>query len=555
MTLRPSSAVGVAILLTSRLTLAQGAAAPSDAARLGDRLSRLHLFDEAAAEYKKAFATSPSASLLRKLADSQRAAGDLAGASDAYERLAAMPDASKDDRQAADKGMRAVSAESGLVAVRCEVQRARILVDGRLVGETPLAGPLRVAIGKHQVRAESDGYVAFTATVDVTIGATVAVDAVLRPMATTGTVQITEAKQRAIALAIDGRVVGQTPYTADLPPGKHVFSLADPKIASRPVEAEIALGSRSAVVLEGKALVGTLQLHVQPSTARLSVDRGAPSAVPQSMELPVGVHQLQAWAPGYRSVMDSVNVSGDATNTWMIKLVPERAQDRIDPTLAAKETPIDSSGGHFDLDFTGMIPLTAGAQTCPSDGTRHTCTDGDAFGGGALLRGGYNFDPISLDFTGVFSGATTSNGVDYAGGGSASDPAEARVANQQSFRTVEVGGIIGAGGSISSRGSFFRATAGASGGLSIRSVTFLREATGGISESSSSSDVLFAPAAILHGGIMLGSTPGTKFSLGVLMMIEALSYQSEPTATARSYQVLDGVKVQVGPSIGMRWGN
>lgn len=537
----------LAIVLLSPGALAQNVT-------LGDRLQRLHLFEEAANEYQKAMTAAPSAATLRKLAEAHRGAGDAAAASDAYERLAAMPDASKDDRAAADKGLRRLQAETGLLTVKSEVAQARVLVDGRPVGTTPLAAALRLSSGKHAVRVEREGFVAFATSVDVAAGGAVTVDAPLRSAVTTGVVQVSEARQRAITLAIDGREVGKTPYLAELAPGKHHFALVDPKISAVPVDVDVAIGSRSSVVLESKALVGTLRLHVEPKTARLSIDRAAPIAIPAEIELPVGAHQFQSWAPGYRPVMETVNVSGDSTNTWILTLVRERAQDRVEPALATSEPSPVYAGGHFDLDFTGMIPLTSGADTCPPATTSRNCADGDAFGGGVLLRGGYNFDPISLDFTGLFNGATTSNSVNYGGNGAASDPPETRVANLQRYRTVEYGGIIGAGGSITSRGTFFRATAGASLGLAIRGVTFKREVTGGIVDASSSSDVLFAPAAILHGGLMLGSSPGTKLTLGVMMTIEALTYASDPTPTARSYSVLGGAKVQFGPTLGIRWG-
>ncbi len=65
----------------------------------------------------------------------------------------------------------------GALEVECNVDGAWILVDGRPAGETPLAAPLFVDVGEHQIVVQKKGWSSFMSTVSVPGGKTVAIEA------------------------------------------------------------------------------------------------------------------------------------------------------------------------------------------------------------------------------------------------------------------------------------------------------------------------------------------------------------------------------------------
>lgn len=79
---------------------------------------------------------------------------------------------------------RLVTAEAELVPLSATVRvegpsGARILSDGRLIGEAPLSDPLELAAGRHRLMVVSDGYYAYSAELDLARGADLTVRAEL----------------------------------------------------------------------------------------------------------------------------------------------------------------------------------------------------------------------------------------------------------------------------------------------------------------------------------------------------------------------------------------
>lgn len=79
---------------------------------------------------------------------------------------------------------RLVTAEAELVALSATVRvegpsGARILSDGRLIGEAPLIDPLELAAGRHRLLVVADGYYPFSAELDLSRGADLTVHAEL----------------------------------------------------------------------------------------------------------------------------------------------------------------------------------------------------------------------------------------------------------------------------------------------------------------------------------------------------------------------------------------
>jgi hypothetical protein len=90
-------------------------------------------------------------------------------------------DAKPQDRQAAEKLFAEAKAKIGTVSVKADMDAAEVLVDGKSVGKTPLAGPIFVEPGAHTIEARKEGAEPVKQPVDVIAGGEGSVNLVLTP--------------------------------------------------------------------------------------------------------------------------------------------------------------------------------------------------------------------------------------------------------------------------------------------------------------------------------------------------------------------------------------
>ena len=129
----------------------------------------------------------------------------------------------RDRRAEVERELAEIRALVAEVAVSVEGAPAAIEVDGRLMGTTPLDGPLLLAAGAHTLKATRAGCDAAERTIDVVSGEHVAV--ALQPRAivvapTTATLTLATRPDGA-ELVVDGRAAGRAPWSGTLDPGGH----------------------------------------------------------------------------------------------------------------------------------------------------------------------------------------------------------------------------------------------------------------------------------------------------------------------------------------------
>jgi hypothetical protein len=158
----------------------------------------------------------------------------------------------QDRRDAVDRELQEIRALVAEVAVKVEGLPASVEVDGRTLGETPLAGPLLLAGGHHVVRASREGYETAVQELDVVSGEHV--DIQLAPklkqkVATTARLSVTTRPPGA-ELSVDGKLVGKEPWSGTLQPGGHELraSLKGFHVAKQ--EAVVIAGQDRAVLME-----------------------------------------------------------------------------------------------------------------------------------------------------------------------------------------------------------------------------------------------------------------------------------------------------------------
>ena len=141
---------------------------------------------EALAVFEQAHRESGSARTLAQVALAEQALGRWGAAGTHLDEALARPDAWVHENQAALLSARAeIARRTGLLEVTVDHPGARIMVDGREVGRSPLAAPVIVTAGTVTLRVEKNGVVV-DRSVAVAVGQSAREDVALGPAAAGG---------------------------------------------------------------------------------------------------------------------------------------------------------------------------------------------------------------------------------------------------------------------------------------------------------------------------------------------------------------------------------
>jgi tetratricopeptide (TPR) repeat protein len=168
-------------LLSCATAHAQTAPAPASAPADDVDIAKAHFntgeayyehgrFVDAAREFEEAYRLSQKAPLLYNVGKSYDAANDFARALDAYQRFLAAAAPDNRDRDFAGKRVELLQTLVGKVALDGAVDGSVVTLDDKPLGTTPLAAPLVVNPGRHQLAVAHEGYATFKSAVDVPVG-------------------------------------------------------------------------------------------------------------------------------------------------------------------------------------------------------------------------------------------------------------------------------------------------------------------------------------------------------------------------------------------------
>lgn len=267
---------------------------------------------------------------------------------------------------------------------------AQLVIDGRARGTLPLAGPIPIRPGAHDVRVVKDGFRPWATTVDAKVGQVTAVRATLEPLAASGRLVI--ASPASGELVVDGAPVGPLPFDGALAPGPHVIQVVAGDSGSGLMAVTIVEGQRTEVTPALAPLGGRIEVVTEPLTARLLVDGIAVGTGRWRGRLPVGGQSVEAEEEGYRRVVRELDVGID-DEAQRITLTLERVEDH--PRWATLE---QGASGAFWIEALGGLAvapsLGSGAEgSCESA----TCEGAAPLGFTAAIRVGYEL-PIRLSF-------------------------------------------------------------------------------------------------------------------------------------------------------------
>jgi hypothetical protein len=140
---------------------------------------------------------------------------------------------------------------TGKLEVKVSVEGATIYVDGAEIATSPMGGPVTLAVGKHTLKVSKPGHAEYLDTVTITPNEQTTVDVDLVPFAAVVNVA---SDPPGAELAVDGKLVGETPTRVDLDPGKHTLRLSLDGYHDTEHELEVVAGESYDVNLKLVAL-------------------------------------------------------------------------------------------------------------------------------------------------------------------------------------------------------------------------------------------------------------------------------------------------------------
>jgi hypothetical protein len=293
-------------------------------------------------------------------------------------------DLDPEDRATLVPAMAALRDKVGAIRLSASVD-GLVVIDGRARGSLPFSAPVRVLGGPHTLRIFKDGYIAYEARVDVAIGATIAVDARLAPLAGAGLLRVADPGSEGFEVFVDGSTVGRVPWEGTLGLGRHLVWIQKKNRGSAPSSVAVLEGQTALAQLPVADLGPPLRIAVTPPTAGISLDGVALGIGSWAGRLPVGGHRVVVSEEGYRSRAITLVVQNKS-------LADERVQVdlAIDPESPRWPHPsrgrpfVSLFGGYFG----GMSLHSDAEQGCPA----RCFTVPSVLGGLAGARVGFRFN-------------------------------------------------------------------------------------------------------------------------------------------------------------------
>jgi len=254
----------------------------------------------------------------------------------------------------------------GSIDVSANVE-GMLVIDGRMRGKLPLVAPVRVLPGSHVVRVIKDGWDTFQQTVKVEVGQTVAVDAKLSPLTTSGRLRVEAPGLEGGLVFIDGAAVGDAPWEGTLAPGPHLFFVQKGELGSDPQVVNVLKAQSTKVTAEAKSLGVAIRIVVEPASAQLSVDGVPLGAGRWEGRLSVGTHKFAAREEGYVTETFSVASGAKAGGEQLVRLKVDRSHPRWAVAAAPGSYWLDLTGG---LAFGSSLGSDAESKCTSCDGAR-----------------------------------------------------------------------------------------------------------------------------------------------------------------------------------------
>jgi PEGA domain len=461
---------------------------------------------------------------------------------------------------------------------------AEVTLDGALVGRSPLPSAVPANPGPHTISLKKPGFVSLTQQFVFARGGN-ALSMALVPEVLMGKLRVTSPTQSVAELLVNNQVVGLLPWEGSLPVGKVTLIARTNDQTSAALDVIVERDITKPVSLELLANEGVLDVSSAAVGVRIAIDGRAVGTQNWHGSLPVGSHRLQLARDGFLTQEQDVQVQAGSTDSIVVGHWV--AAPRPPPK------PKDDHGLYFRLDLAGAFgPGSDGiSQHCDAHDkvAPARCASKSPVGTSLGLRVGYRFNWIAPEIFGLGSFAVSyvRTQFDTVTAKSASHPFYGPE-RREDYIFFRYGWAAGAGVRVTTPSSGIAATGGIGVGVfsesgqyarsTSRSTTVSVPGAGSISKpdassTSSNTEHSYAPGLLFDGGLLLGSSTGTKLYLGVMAAIEFAPEHSRTAATSPSkfgtgpqgqmnfydygtpgLDIVSGTQFRIGPVLGFQFG-
>lgn len=189
-----------------------------------DAMQRLD-YDAALSFYEQAYAIEKSPALLYNRGRALQALRRFPEALDALEAFEREAPSELKARVPKLEGLLAdVRSKVSALVLSTNVPGARVVVRQRVIGTTPLAGPVRLNAGEATVEVSADGYIPYRKTIELPAGGRTELSVALHSKSTSGVLEVTSPISGA-AVWVDGRRIGVVPAQTIVTAGSHQISV------------------------------------------------------------------------------------------------------------------------------------------------------------------------------------------------------------------------------------------------------------------------------------------------------------------------------------------
>ena len=537
-------------------------------------------YAEALIAFEQSYRLGGRPSALKNIAQCHRNLKHFVEAYEAYEQMLARHEAlvSAADKKAVQQALDELGVLTATVSVAVNQPDAEIELDGRSLGKSPMTTPKRIAAtGSHTVRVTKPSFATFEQTFTVDSQQNKKLEVKLEVEKTVGRVVVREQNGREVHVFIDGQDKGPAPWEGDVAAGEHAIEAKGARYSSESRKVVVAVKERLDLALDAAPLQGKLRVTTVPATASITVDGKAMGTGAWEGDLNEGPHRIEVALSGQPPQVREIVLGRGQVVVQEIPIVS---------AIAAAPLPV-YEGFYVKLALFAHFSPTAQ----PNDAVEpYTSNDGSfAEQAGLTLRVGRAWDWYGAEVVGLV--AFEHRIRDYMVHDTTS-------ATSSSFGDQANGltSFIGVGPRVTSKDDGVRFTFAIAPGLGIHASAPRRQhndngptptngnpgstnrfvpstnttsnpTPGGSNEQSFPDASYSAFGFLMDGGILIGSTPGTKFFLGVQGWIDfgPTLVIGPDTSTpipneafkrpGRGITFTDGTNLYFGPTLGLQFGH
>lgn len=546
----------------------------------GLRLFGEGAYAEALIAFEQSYRVGGRPSALKNVAQCHRNLKHFVEAYEAYEQMLAKHGAqiSPADKKAVEQALDELGVLTATVLVDVNEPDAEVELDGKIVGKAPITTPKRVAAtGSHTVRVSKPGFARFEQNFTVESQQNKKFDVKLEVERLVGHLVVREQRGRDVHVFIDGQDKGPAPWEGDVPAGEHSIEAKGLRFASDARKVVIAQKERVDFALDATPLQGRLRVTTVPATASIAIDGATVGTGAWEGDLKEGPHRIEVSLPGQPpQVRDIVLGRG--------QLVAQEIP--IITAIPTKAAPV-YEGMYVRLSLFGLAGIGNRQDNAVAPFTK-TEGGGPDPTAGTSLRVGRSWDWYGAEVVGMLMAENREQTY------STDQPSGQLRFRDSSFAPSA---FFGAGPRVTSKDESVRFTFGIAPGVAVHWFSPRRNiedsggndpnsspsydgnrfvqstnpsgggSQGGTREQDYKSASYTAFGFAMDGGILFGSTPGTKFYLGAQAMVDfAPTIVTGPdtfvpipneafAAPGRGIKLVDGTQFYVGPVLGLQFGH